>query len=707
MTGFFGLAGGDGLGSSKIKPFSSVDFSKEEDVLYWINSTAENLISYYENYRTLYRTNIEAYSGLSAGDTARVFWANGSLAIRPAAQSNLPVLQPILESHLSRITSSRPRVSVLPVNSDEYLDLIAASTAEHLLEMSFDSRKMPDKIEEICRSMLICGHAYMLVEWDTTIGPLATDPEQPVPVLDEEGTPREDEHGNLIMFHDKLRLGDVNYKVIYPFEVLEQPTAHWEDKDWIIRLEPYDVYRLREEYPLVADLISGGSCASYTGDSFFEWLNAGLEESVMVYHLYHRATPSFPNGRYIRCTSDILLENTNLPYPSLNKYGELPIIRLDDTKIPGYTLPLPMTVMEAGKNYQALFNNINTTILRNMSLSAPKWMTHLSSGVRASHLSNGSNHVVWGGKVEPRLATPPTTPSEYFDFRQRLQEELYNNTGTTNIFNRPPPNTRAGVMLDHQEEQEFKRAEPLIKHTNDFLARAGRIAVAIMADMYDDSDKRVIKVSGNASQTMFMTFESADLLGPFDVKFERTSALPHSKQGRLNEAARMLQMGAITMEQYQSAVELTADPRFSQTPELKAYNKQIEENDFIRKGLPVNAPEQHEDHVEHLKALYPVLQSSEFTKMPEPIQLAFKAHIMAHEMFAWQRAQVSMKYAMKVAEHVDFVLFSALPEAIPVQMGMPPTPAEGMISERATTPGLALPHGNYVEPPGPNNPDAV
>ena len=706
MTGFLGFASGSFSDSSHVSPFTSVDLSDEQDVLSWMRETSRQLQDYYSGYRSLYRTNIETYAGSPITDVSQVYWAGGTLGARFNSNSQLPVIQPIVEAHLARITSSRPHVSILPVHSNEYTDLIAAKTAKQLLEMSFDDRQVQNKFEEACRSMLICGHSYMLVEWDNTIGPLATNRDEAVPVLDEAGNPRVDEYDNLIMFNDHLRLGDVNYKTLFPFEVLEQPGVHFDRKDWIIRLEPCDVYKLREQYPLVADLLTGQRYALGTDDDFFEWATAGLEETVMVYHLYHRATPSFPDGRYIKCTDSVLLENTVMPYPTLNKYGELPILRLDDTRIPGYTLPMPMTVLEAGKPYQDLFNKVNRSILRNMSLSAPKWLFHSSSGVRQSHLNNMSNLVTWRGSVKPEMVSPATTPGEFFDYRTRIQEELYNNTGAANVFNKPPANTRAGVMLEHQEEQEFKRAEPLIKHMNDFMARSGRLAISIMADMYDDSDERVVKIGGG-STAKFLAFQTAELAGPFDVKFERTSALPESKQGRLNEAARLFQLGLIGAEQYKKVIGFDADPDLSETPETKAFQKQLEENDLMRKGLPVAAPEKYEDHVSHLKALYPLLQSSEFAEMPAPVQGAFKNHIMAHEMFAWQRAQVSLTYAMKVAESVDFVLFSALPEAIPVQPGIAPTPAEGMIAEKALMPGLSPMNNNFIEPAGPEAPERV
>jgi hypothetical protein len=124
----------------------------------------------------------------------------------------------------------------------------------------------------------------------------------------------------------------------------------------------------------------------------------------------------------------------------------------------------------------------------------------------------------------------------------------------------------------------------------------------------------------------------------------------------------------------------------------------------MMRGHEIEAPLEFEDHVEHLKAIYPILQSSEFAEMSDEIKMRFTSHAMAHEMHAWRRAQISQVYALKVLKHVQFIFFSALPEAMPVGVNNPGTPIENVVTDRLTTPGLAQPGGVV---PGPDNPEAV
>lgn len=694
-----------------VQPLSALDLGDEEEVLNWLKKTSNDLSDYYQNYRGLYRENIARYVGDAPGSYNSEMWNGQSFVYQPnPGRKELNVIQPIVEAHLARIISSRANVSVLPIHSNEFNDLAAAKNAEQALKQSFEQRKINDKMEAAARTMLICGMSYVVVEWDEQIGPPIAKRGEQIQAVDEEGEPILDEDGEPMMLAPNIRMGDVNYKILRPDQVLEAPGEWGESVDWVITTELRDVHRLRQLYPSVAGEIKPGiPSSSFEHDLLMAHMQ-NVEHQALVYTLYHRATPEFPDGWQIRATGDVILESGPLPYPSLNEYGVLPIERVHDTLVPGYDLPLPMTVMEAGKAHSETFNRIDKVLRKDMSLSVPKWVVHQLSGTNKNQLNPLSNYVSYKGSPDmtPRLIRPSATSSEYFAYRDKMLQELQVNTGVANLLNKPPPNTRAASMLQHLEEQEFTRAEPLIRHMNDFMSRLGRISVAIMADKYKmdpNPEARLIKLSGGKGPTSFIRLEVADLMGPYDIKYERTSALPESKQGRLNEAARMLQMGVIDMQTYKKIINFSSDPDL-ESAEDKAFEKQLLENDLLMRGHQVEPPLEWEDHVEHLRALYPVIQSIEFAEAPPELKQGFIAHCMAHEMFAWQRAQISLRYAIKVEQYVKWLFFSALPSAIPVAIDNPATPAaDDIMQARLTTSGLSQPDAPLE--PGPSNPDAV
>lgn len=690
-----------------LKPLTPNVVSNEEDVMEWVKETSDKLGDYYTSYRRLYRDNISAYVGDQTANDGFL----GSQAIRNtdslnrspiSGRKDLNVIQPIVEAHLARISSSRASISVLPVHSNEFHDLSAAKTSERMIDQSFISSQVNDKFEYAGRTMLVCGHSYMLMEWNNEIGPPVSSIAEPILMLDENGEPQVDEDGNDIIVHPNTRMGDIDYRTLRPDQVLEQPGKHWQKKNWIITLELKDVYEVRLDYPSVSEEIQPGSHSATDSLSWLHKQSQELEHQVLVMTVYHKATRAFPNGWKIVCTPDVLLESTELEFPTLNGYGLLPIARLDDTAVPGYELPLPMSVMEAGKGYADTFNRVDKVLRKDLSLSVPKWITHKLAGVNSQQLNTASSVVSFKGNIAPQLVRPSSTSSDFFAYRNGLLQEMKQNTGSSHLFNAPPSNTRATSMLEHQEEQEFVRAEPLIRHMNDFMSEVAKIGLAIMADRYSEDEERVLKLMGTTGPSAYIRLQTADLMGPYDIKFERTSALPESKQGRINAAMSMYEAGLIDQNQFKKSIGYASDPDFM-TAETKAFEKQLLENDLMARGQQIEAPLEHEDHVEHLKALYPVIDSIEFAEMPDDIKGQYIAHCMAHEMFAWRRAQISFKYAVKVSDQVQWKFFSALPAAIPVAVDNPASAAgEEVLQQRAVTPGLVKPTN-----PGPDNPTAV
>lgn len=689
-----------------IKPLTPNVVSDEEDALSWIKETADKLGDYYTAYRRLYRDNISVYVGDKiVGDSlagSQAIWNNDTLIRNPSpGRKDLNVIQPVVEAHLARLTSSRASISVLPVHTNEFHDLQAAKTSERMIDQSFEMNVMSDKFELSGRQSLICGHSYMLVEWNNQIGPPLSTISEPILMLDDDGEPLKDDEGNDIIVHPNTRMGDVDYKVLRPDQVMEQPGKRWEDKNWIFTLELKDVYETQLEYPSVADEIKAGGGGTRQ-DTWIRKQAQELEHQVLVITVYHKATRVFPNGWKLVATPDVLLESEEFDFPTLNSYGMLPIARLDDTCVPGYELPLPMSVMEAGKGYSETFNRVDKVLRKDLSLSVPKWITHKLSGVNYQQLNTASSVVSFKGNVAPQLVRPSSTSGDFFAYRNGLLQEMKQNTGASHVFNSPPSNTRATTMLEHQEEQEFLRAEPLIRHMNDFMAHVAKIGLAFMADRYSENEERVLKLMGSTGPSAYIRLETSDLMGPYDIKFERTSALPESKQGRINAALAMFDNGLIDKNQFMKAINYASDPDFM-TAETKAYEKQLLENDLMNRGQQIEPPLEHEDHVEHLKALYPVIESIEFAEMPDEIKSQYIVHCMTHEMFAWRRAQISFKYAIKVADQVQWKFFSALPAAIPVSVDNPAAPAgDEVLKERAVTPGISK-----AQEPGPDNPSAV
>ena len=187
---------GDGVPINfELRPLSAVNLDDSDEVLGWVKETSENLVDYYSAYRDLYYDNMMLYLGIEKKDDW-VSWTYGSDLTdyrKRSRTSNFNLIQPIVESFVSRLSSSRSSVSVLPQHSNEYKDLAAAKTATSLIEQSFRANKADRLFESAARTMLVTGAAYVAIEWDDNAGPLKPEAmassQRAIQKVDEQGNP--------------------------------------------------------------------------------------------------------------------------------------------------------------------------------------------------------------------------------------------------------------------------------------------------------------------------------------------------------------------------------------------------------------------------------------------------------------------------------------------------------------------------------------
>lgn len=640
----------------KIKSIQDVDLNNEGEIVNWFQEAAVSLSEFYSSWYSMCRENISFYTGQTPFDQYLSWAGDIPIAVAKDKSSKTNYVAAIVETHVARLTSSRAAITVTPVHSNEYRDKSAAKTSEQVIKTIFRDRKLDEKAEKVVRHTLVCGSGYLLIEWDPKAGPLG-----------EDGTP----------------LGDVNYKILNFNEIMCEP-APLEEMDWFIEIDRVSTERLNEQYP-------GIGLEPDTWNPFIQGDDSTLvgfnhDEATTVLTLRHKAVPNLPQGLKIRVTRNNLLEIGEMDCEILAQKGKLPLCRLDDVVPPGMILPIPLTILEAAKGPQAQVNQLNKIINRNITVSAPKWVVRRGS-VSLEHLNNAAGILQYRGEREPRLLTASSVPSEIFKYRETLLNDIHQTTGAfKQSFGSSAPNTRAGVMLEFHEEQEFKRAEPLIKRYNNFIADVADITLAYAACYYSDEDERTVKVMGDRTGGAFRRFQAADLTGTYDIKIERSSALPDSKEGKLRWITQLATLfpGKFDWEQVKKALDFGSDKDLV-TSETAAYELQCLENDLIYQGINIKAPETYQDHLSHLKALYPLIDSIEFAELPVDVKKKFLDHARAHEMMAWQRGMTNPMYAQQITVNLPQYpkVFVTLPSIQPFTVEAPvPPPAMGNMAEQ-------------------------
>lgn len=632
----------------KMKSIQDVDLSSDTKILDWVKTTVEALSHFYGSWYRMCCENVSVYTG-GVNFDGSLPWAGESASFLQRGQhTKTNYIGPIVETQLSRLVSSRAAISVIPVHSSEYSDKSAAKTSEQVIKTIFRDRNVDDLLENTIRHMLVCGSAYIQTTWDSELG---------------------------FKKPDGKSSGDVNYKMLNFNQIMLEPTD-WESTNWFFSIERFGCEELKRLFPEKAAKISQDNWNPYL---FVEQQNPFLEnsnEAVTVLTLHHRASDVLPEGLIVKCTRDCILSVDTIPFPTLNSQRKLPLSKVADIIPPGFMLPVPLTILETAKGSQHLVNQLNKVISRDIQVSAPKWLVQKGT-VSIEHLNNQAGIIQYRGSREPKLAAQSTVRPELFEYRRLLIDAIRENTGSfRQSFGDSAPNTRAGIMLEFHEEQEFKRSEPLIKKVNNFIVDLAQKTLAIAADFYKEDEDRKIKVTGEKFGGPFRNFDTADLTGSYDIIIERSNALPESKEGRLRWITTLNEMfpGKFDWEQVKKALDFSSDKDL-RTAETAAFELQCLENDLLFRGEPAKEPAEYEDHITHLKALYPVIDSLEFAEAPEEIKQAFLAHTSAHEMFAWKTAMTNPVLADRVLTLKQFPkVFVSLPSVMPISGNSPVPP---------------------------------
>jgi len=654
---YFPQGGNNYLGGGSLIPrfesIQDIDLENEKEILSWFSKTTLSLSEYYASWYSMCQENIAVYTSISPSDKYANWTGDLPVSANKDKNSKTNFVAPIVETHVSRLTSSRATVSVLPVHSSEYTDKAAAQTSEQVIKTIFKDRKVEVLLEQVARHMLVCGSGYMVTYWDPDIGPDDSSKASP----DDPMLPK---------------MGDVNYKMLNYNQILQEPVP-FDQMDWFIEIDRVNVERLKEKYPNNESDITPDTWDPYIQGDQTSYFGQNTDKAATVLTLYHRSTSKTRDGLMIIVTKNTVLEVRSLPYPKLNAQRKLPLCRYDDTIPPGMVMPIPLTVLETAKGPQAQINQLNKNINRNINISAPKWVVKRGT-VTPEHLNNAAAVLSYRGDRPPALITANTVPRELFDYRSLLVNDIHSNTGAfKQSFGGAAPNTRAGVMLEFHEEQEFKRAEPLIKRYNDFISDVAYITLCIASDYYTEEDDRKTKVIADKTGGPFRRFKVADLQGSYDVIVERTSALPDTKEGKLRWIVQLAQAfpDKFTWEQVKKALDFTSDKDLK-TGETEAYELQTLENDILMRGMPAQAPQEYQDHVAHLHAIYPLIDSIGFAESPDELKLMVLDHTRAHEMLAWKKAITNPIYAMKVMQIPEFPkVFVSLPSIMPISAANP------------------------------------
>jgi len=628
-----------------LPPFFTVKDKPEAELLEWLKKTVEYRSKAHRDYFAVCRRNLIAYSGKYHDSGKR---QSDSLEYRPQRRTSkyfVNHLYEMTENLVSRMTRVKPAVEVIPAN-DEYEDTNAAKAVQLLIKHLWYINDTDTMIQKLHRHKYIFGNAYLKIDWDENKGDLHPD----YVAIRNSGKKVELPKGT------PIRTGDVCYKIVIPWDLLEDPDKCWEESDLLIEQEVLHIEVLKHNHPEKAKLLK--PVKDLTEFSLDKLKDVKKANHVVKYTAYYKHDEHCVEGKKIVFTNDTILEIDTLGH----SHGDFPFSKLTDIDVPGTTLGVSR--YQQALSVQNGHNNLSQTIMKNeFMMGAPKWMMPRGA-CKVDQLGNGRTIIQYQGVVPPQLIQMNPTSPTTFEFRDRIENDLGKVMGVHAVSRgEPPKGITAAVALQFLNEQETERSISDIAKHNNFVREVARKSVAVAGDHYQMDDGRMIRILGKENKFMAKYFDAANLHKDYDIRIQNSSALPQSQAARMERVLQTMQYGyeLLTPERWVELLEFGSTEKMH-TIITSAINSAESENEDMLEGLPVEEPKEWEDHITHLRVHYKKMQQRSFKEdIDDELTEEFIMHVKITEMLAHERAQKNPLFASKLAQLEQFPMFYDVP----------------------------------------------
>lgn len=587
--------------SENTKPYHSIEKDKSADKLGWLNKVKDALVEQSRPRVEKQREHMSMYRGISRNLSDRRRSGNDSRRISKINKFVVNHLYDLTETKVSQMTRLKPAVEVLPANA-EWEDRASAKVVGLMIKHLWTINNIDYLVQNMHRYARIFGEVYAFILWDESKGDLdpayvaARDAGFDQVIIDGEG----------YSIDEPLMTGDVRYDIEVPWRVLLQRKTKYEDVEYCFRIRVVPTEDLKLDYPKHKDEIDSSSDL-YVFD-IEDLQDRFVEEHTIVYDFYHKSTKYLSKGKYICFTSDVILEEKDLPF----SHGKLPMIRLTDMDVPDVLNGVSR--YETVGPIQRMYDNINTLIAKNIYLTAhAKWLMPRGA-CKLEQLGNDNTIIQYQGPVPPTLAQVHSNPPEVYAHLQQLKNDMQTIYGSHGISRgEVPKGITAASALQFLNELENDRASSDISKHGFLVKELARMTIAVAGDFYTSSDGRLLRIVGENNKFLIRHFDVANLSKDYDVRFDNSTGLPETKSAKIQRLLETMQLhkDLFTPERWIELLDL-GDTEKAVSLATEAIRSADSENEDIMAGVPTGEPEEWEDHIAHWRSHTRAIQSRSF-----------------------------------------------------------------------------------------------
>lgn len=454
----------------------------------------------------------------------------GQYVKRNRIRANL--ILPACQNRLARLLKSPPKYDVRP-NSSEQEDKDAAQLGLEVINMVWDKQHINKKRIDLGMWIQQCGHAYIKVSFDETLGDPIINPET-----------------GETMGND----GDIKIDIVSAFEMFPDPLAKTLDEcSYITQAKVRKLDYFRTHYPGIGDAVKeeGAWLLSTQYEQRINTLstvgpassgtNEQMKNAAIELSYYEKKSKKYPNGRHIIVANGVVLKNDELPC------GEIPFSKFDDVVVGGKYYSEALVT-----HARPLQDQYNRTLAKRSQwvnkLLAGKFITARGHNLSQESITDESGEVVEYDPVpqaqEPHAMQIPVMPSYAYQESSDLKNQMNEIMGLSDVSRGQLPSASipAQGMQILLEQDETRIGIETESHEYSW-AKVGQLILRYASKNY--VTPRKLKGKNKNLTYDVKQFQGDDLRNNFDAIVIRGSTIPNSKVMHRQEILNSFQQGLL------------------------------------------------------------------------------------------------------------------------------------------------------------------
>jgi hypothetical protein len=507
--------------------------------------------------------------------------------------------------HILVMTTSQKSVFEPRAINNDYQTMAQTILAQNLLDYYLYQEKMNRYLNEACEYSLVYGEGFVVGDWNANKGQIVGAEED-----DDEGKP--------------VYSGDLEFYTAMPLDVIRDYNAYKPaSQNWFIVRSFVSRYDYAKLYPDLSEKILGISSEKDTNRVIYPQKNTDKNsDQIPLYTLYHKKSPSLPEGRLVKCFShDTVLIDTPLPYDMFPVFRITPAEQ-ENTPF-GYTDGFDMLAL------QRMYDSQVSTIASNQStFGVQNVVVEKGTNISSQTLAGGLNLLsIERGSMAPQPLNLTQTPPEIFNFKDQLGQAMETMSGVNSVTRgQPEASLRSGSALALVQSMAIEYNSYVQKSYAELMEDVGTFIISTLK-RYADAP-RVAEISGKSNKWYMKEWSKKDLSNIQRVIVDMGNPLSKTIAGRTEMAQNLLQNGMVkTPEQFMQVMQTGR-----LEPVIEGDQAELmlikDENEHMSNGKMVQAI-MTDNHNRHIMEHKVVLSSMEARENPMLVK-ATLAHIQEH-----------------------------------------------------------------------------